>query len=246
MIRTSTLAETCRELFTRYPLAVVTADFNGTTRAIILAVTDSDGSKYFVLSHDRRGGKHRYSLRQRRTTDIVDIDADSDAILPDVVVNAVIHGVPIPRDGSLFGWGQGDAVTALVPIYTTSTPASPDPFWTVMPRTGVSEAQWPPFTDERFFGHWFWEHYWAGEIIPLGDLIAGTADTVFWVNTKAILDSDCCAVARDIASSEGYTLRRGIYVCHEALRAGKPVPSLTILLADGGKTDLAPRFRRFA
>ena len=41
-------------------------------------------------------------------------------------------------------------------------------------------------------------------------------------------------------------LRRGRYVYSEALRAGEVVPSLTALLADTRKTDLAPRFRRSA
>lgn len=246
MIRTSSLPEACHELFAQYPLAARTANRSGTVRTMVLMLRDSDDARYFVLSHDRRQGKPFYSLRPRRTTDTVDIGADGGAMVPDVVVNAVIRGVPIPRDGSLFGWRRGDAVTALIPFYTTSTPASPDPFWVVMPRTGTLEAQWPPFTDERLFGRWFWEHYQAGKITSVGCLIAGTPDTVFWANTKVILGSDCCAVERDIKSPEGYTLRRGIYVYYQALRAGKPVPSLRVLLADTGKTDLAPRFRRFA
>jgi len=39
-------------------------------------------------------------------------------------------------------------------------------------------------------------------------------------------------------------LQRGRYVYYQALRAGKPVPSLRVLLAATGKIDLAPRFRR--
>jgi hypothetical protein len=41
----------------------------------------------------------------------------------------------------------------------------------------------------------------------------------------------------------GFKLERGRYVYRQALRAGKPVSSLRVLLADTGKTDLAPRFR---
>jgi hypothetical protein len=81
-------------------------------------------------------------------------------------------------------------------------------------------------------------------MVSLGGLIAGTTDTVFWADTEAILGWDCCVVARGIASREGYTLPRGYYVYYEALRAGKPVPPLDVLLAHSGKTDLAPRFRR--
>lgn len=245
MIRTSSLSEACHELFTRYPLAVTIAD-QGAIRTMLLMLRDSDSARYFVLSQDPRQDRSPYSLRLRRTTDTVHIEADDGAAVPDVIANAVTNGVPIPRDGSLFGWRSGDTVTALVPVYTTFKPASPDPFWVVMPRAGIPEAQWPPFADECLFGHWFWEYFQVGRTISVGDLIAGTRDTVFWADTKAILGTACCAVARDVESHEGCTLRRGIYVPHQALRAGKPVPPLTVLLDDPGKTDLAPRFRRFA
>ena len=210
-----------------------------------MLLSDGDGARFFVLTQDRRDGRSLYSLRQRGTRETMNIEADGDAAVPDVAVNAVTRGVPIPRDGSLFGWRYGDAVTALVPVYTTSTPASPDPFCAVMPRAGIPEVQWPPFTEEHLPGSWFWERYWARKIISVGGLIAETPATVFWANTKATLGTNCCLVAHDIESGEDYTLPRGTYVYYEALQAGTPVPSLTALLADSGKIDLAPRFRRF-
>jgi hypothetical protein len=114
-----------------------------------------------------------------------------------------------------------------------------------MPRAGVPEVQWPPFTEERVPGPWFWEHYWARRIISVAGLIAGTPATVFWANTTTTLGTDCCVVAQDIEGSDGYTLRRGIYAYYQVLRVGKPMPSLMVLLADSGKTDLAPNLRRF-
>jgi hypothetical protein len=86
------------------------------------------------------------------------------------------------------------------------------------------------------------EYYQAGTISSLDDLIGGTPGAVFWINTAAILGSDCCAVARDITSPDGHTLRRGRYVYYEALRAGKPVPPLRKLLATADRADLASRF----
>ena len=210
-----------------------------------MLLSDGDGARFFVLTHDSRDGKSLYSLRQRGTRETIDIDGDRNAAVPDVVVNVVTRGVPIPRDGSLFGWRYGDAVTALVPVYTTSTPTSPDPFCAVMPRAGISEGRWPPFTEEHLPGPWFWEHYWARSIISVGGLIAETPAAVFWANTEATLGTNCFVVARDIESGEDYTLRRGIYVYYKALRASTPVPPLTVLLADSNKIDLAPRFRRF-
>jgi hypothetical protein len=245
MIRTSSLAEACYALFANYPPAVRTATASGSIRSMLLMLSDGDGATFFVLTHDRRDGRSLYLLRQRGTSEAVEIESDGDAAVPDVALNVVTHGVPMPRDGSLFGWRCGDAVAALIPVYTTSTPTSPDPFCAVMPRAGVPEAQWPPFTEVRFPGPWFWEHYRARRIVSVGGLIAETPATVFWANTKASLGTQCCVVAHDIGSDKDYTLRRGIYVYYKALQTGMPVPSLTVLLADSGKIDLAPRFRRF-
>jgi hypothetical protein len=243
MISTSSLSEACHELFARYPLAVLTDDCNGTICTMLLALPADHGAKYFVLSHDRREGKPAFSLRRRRTTDVVGVEPNGGTIVPEFAAKAITEGVPIPRDGSLFGWRRGEAVTALVPVYTTSTPASPDPFLAVMPHTDAPDEQWPPFAHQRLIGQWFWEDYRAGRIILLDGLIAGTSDIVFWADTTAILGSHCCIVIRDIESHEGYKLRRGAYVYYHTLRAGDPVPSFEALLANADKTDLAPRFR---
>jgi hypothetical protein len=239
----SVLAEACCELFDRYPLAVRNANRSGTVRTMLLMLRDSgDSAEFFVLTRDCREEDPLYSLRPRRSKEVLRIGGNAAG---DIAVNVVMHGIPIPRDRSLVGWRHGDVITTLVPVYTAFTPSSPEPAWVVMPRSDTPESQWPTFMEERFFGRWFWNQYRDGRIIYLGGLVAATADTVFWENTKAILGSDCCAVARDIKSSEGYTLRRGSYVYYEALRAGKPIPSLTDLLADTSKIDLAPRLRRW-
>ena len=242
MIRTRSLYETCHELFTDYPLAVRVVNRSGTIRSMVLMLPDGDDADFFVLMCDSSQDRPLYSLCIWRAGGIMDIDADSSAAVPDVVVNAVTRGIPIPRHGSVFGWSSGDAIVALVAVFAESASASAEPSWTVMPLAGTPEAQWPPFMCERLFGHWFWEYYRAGCIISLDDLIARKPDTVFWVDTKAILGSDCCAVARDISSPEGPLLRHGRYVYFQVLQAGNPVPSLEALLADSGKIDLAPRF----
>jgi hypothetical protein len=243
MIRTSSLYEACHELFAAYPLAARALNHSGTIRSMVLMLQDGDNAGFFVLSNDCGEGRPSYSLRPWPAGGIVDIEADGSPVVPDVVVKAVTRGVPIPRDGSLFGWTCGDAITALVVVYAEYTSVHPEPGWAVMPRAGISEAQWPPFTGERLFGHWSWEHYRAGSIVSLDSLIAGNPDTVFWTDTTATLGSNCCAVGRDIRSPKGPTLQRGGYVYYQVLRAGKPVPSLGMLLADTSKIDLAPRFR---
>jgi hypothetical protein len=243
MISTTSLSEACHELFARYPLAARPPDCGGTVRTMLLMLRDSDGAKFFVLSHERRQDKNTYSLRAQRTTNVVNIDASRSATVPKVVVDAVMHGVPIPRDGSLFGWRCGNAVTALIPIYTMFTPQSPEPFLAVMPRANIPETDWPPFTNDGNFGQWFWEHCWAGRIISVHSLIAGASSTVFWANTQAIFGSNCCLVAHDVSSADGYKLPQGAYVYYRVLQAGKTIPPLDVLLAVSGKTDLALRFR---
>jgi hypothetical protein len=195
-----------------------------------------------VLLHDGGADEDFYLLKRWRGRSIGSVNARSGADVPVAFADAVTNGVPVPRDGSLFGWKSGDDVTALVTIHVNYTPAHPEPSWSLMLLAGVPEALWPPFTEEPHFGSWFWDHYWAGSIIWLDNLIAATPDTVFWVDTEAILDSDCCIVAQDIESPKGYTLRRGRYVYCQVLEEGKQVPSLAELLASSDKTDLASRF----
>jgi hypothetical protein len=243
MTRTKSLYDACHELFTCYPLAVRAVNHSGTICSMVLMLRDGDDSEFFVLSRSCDEGEPSYSIFPWRAEGIVDIKPDDSASVPELFASAVMSGIPIPRHGSLWGWTCGDAVTALVVIYAKYSVALPQPSWSVMPLTGVQEAQWPPFTRERLFGRWFWEHYRAGSIIYLGGLIAGTPNTIFWADTKAILGSDCCVVTRDVRSPEGPTLRRGRYVYYLALQAGKPVPPLEVLLTDSSRTDLASRFQ---
>jgi hypothetical protein len=241
MTRTSTLYEACHRLFDNYPLAVTPVYYGQTIRSMVLLVRDGNDAKFFVLSHGQTGGMTSYSLCPWPAGSIEEIGDDGGTIPPEVV-HAVTLGIPIPRDGSLFGWACAGTVTALVTVYAEYTPACPEPSWAVMPLAGHPEGQWPPFIGERLLGHWFWEYSQAGSIVSLSGLVARSADTVFWVDTKATLGSDCCAVKHDIRSPNGLMLPSGRYVYFEALRAGKPVPSLSELLADTSKIDLAPLF----
>ena len=230
---TKTMHERCADLFASYPLA---ADDG----AMTLMTEDGRDAKFFILYRDGRS----YSLRQRRTTGAFGIGAETWDI-PAWVTDAITHGVPLPEDGSLFGWKPGRDITAMVAIYTQYTPESPEPCWSSMPLAGIPEKQWPPFTGERFFGPWFWDHYRAGRIVSLASLIKGSQRMIFWVPTERASAAGCIAVRADV-SGKGGVLRQGAYVYFEDLRASKPGVPLSDLLAGSGKTDLAPRFRRMA
>jgi hypothetical protein len=244
MIPTDSLYNACLELFDRYPLAAETLNGNEPTRSMILMLQDGDDARFFVLSADYREGRASFSLSPWREDGTIDIEPGSGAI-SSVAAEVVARAIPLPRDGSLFGWlGDGTLSTALIGIQARYTPESPMPLWGVMPLAGA-KVLWPPFTDNLFFGRWFWEYHDSGQVVLLDPLIAGTSHVVFWLDTKDILGSDCCAVARDVTSTEGFTLQHGCYVQREALRVGKSVPPLARLLADMTKTDLASRFRRW-
>jgi hypothetical protein len=246
MISTDSVYEACYELFANYPLAVSALDASSETCSMVLLLLDGSDARFFVLVHDRGVRSPSFSVFPWHAAGGAKIEPHgvvSDGTSLDDVVDVVTCGIPIPADGSVFGWTVGEAVTALVAVRARYTPASLVPGWAAMPLVGVPEAQWPPFVAERFFGHWFWEYYRTGRVICLDELIAQTDDTVFWVDTKASLGVDCCVVARDINSAEKRTLQRGCYVYYDVLHAGKPVPSLAALLASTAKTDLAPRFR---
>ncbi len=242
MASTDAMYEACRELFASYPLATSTDDDSGTVQSMVLMLLDGSDIGFFVLLRDSSTSTSAFSLHPWREATVIHIRAAAHAAVPGVVADVITRGVPIPRHGSLFGWHQGTSITALIAFYAEHSRARPLPSWAVMPRVGSPEEQWPPFTQESFFGTWFWEHYTAGRIIPLGHLIAEFPETVFWIDTKSDLGSDCCVVARNVSGPDGLILRRGRYTYHQPLRAGWPVPSLATLLSHSDKTDLATRF----
>jgi hypothetical protein len=245
MICTRSLYEACQKLFTDYPLATRIVSRDGTVRSMVLMLQDEDYAGFFVLSGDYRNAKQAYSVWSWPAGDIVAIEIGNEASVPVPAATAVTCGVPIPHDGSLFGWTYGDVISSLIVIYAEYSAEYPEPGWAVMPLTSASEELWPPFTGEPLFGHWSWREYKSRSIVSLDRVIAETPEAVYWVDTKDTLGSDCCAVARDISPHEGVVLRRGRYVYYEALQTGEHVPSLTELLANPGALDLTPRFRLY-
>jgi hypothetical protein len=242
MINTRSLYETCEELFIDNPLAIRAEDPAATIYSIVLMIGDRDDPQFFVLIRDGARGKFSYSVWPWSDGPAENIEIDGSATVSRTAATALTDGLPIPRDGSLFGWASGEAYTALLVVYADYTSCQL-PSWSVMPLAEIPELQWPPFTDEPLLGGWFWEQYRIGAIVSLESLVAEHPGTVFWVDSQSSIGSDCCAVARDISGSNGVTLRRGRYVYHRVLHDGYLVPPLAVLLADPDKADLAERYQ---
>jgi hypothetical protein len=228
---TKTMHERCGDLFAAYHLAVDDGE-------MVLMTAEGGTPEFFILGY--ASGKDRYWLDPWQAGVSFDIDAETWDI-PAWVTDAITQGVPLPRDGSLFGWKPGTDVTALIAIYTQYEPEHPVPNWMVMPFAGSPEKEWPPFTGAGLFGQWFWDHYQAARIVSLASAIAGTRKTVFWF-TPEDAEAGCAAVAHDI-HAQGYTLPCGFYVYSRELpHVELPAMDAVRLCA----TDLAPRFKRFA
>lgn len=242
MISAARVHQRCRELFDAYPLAVVAGDHVPTMQSMVLILADDGDASFFVLVRDCGENEPSFTIIPWHAENTVAVDSDGGDV-PDLAAGAVMRGVPLPRDGSLLGWISAESVTALIVVYASYTPDRPVPTWSVLPLAVAPEELWPPFVDEHLLGGWFWKHLRAARIVYLGDAIAGTAGTVFWLDTYASLGSDCCVVANDVRTPDGYLLRRGTYLGSAVLRAGAAVPALDELLAEVGKTDLASRFQ---
>jgi hypothetical protein len=238
------LHDACGRLFDSYPLAAEPLGGTGTAHHMVLMLED----QFFTLT--RVIGKNPPLFYwaapwDEDPSDDVKISAHgTEPGAPRQITEAITRGVPVPRDGSMLGWKNGKTITALIVFYTTATREQPEPAWSVMPHADITQRQWPPFTGERLFTRSrFWDHYRAGSIVSLAGLVAASPRVVFWADTQAILGSNCCIAAHDVPAPGGWTLPQGRSAYYEALRAGKPVPPLSVLLADPSATDLAPRFR---
>lgn len=242
MMITSSLYETSRRLFNDHPLASAESGDGDANQFMVLLLRGTDEANYFVLSQCRTGGRSEYSICPWPGGPAATIDTDGDGLVPVRLAMAVRQGTPLPRDGSLLGWVQNGIVTALIAVYTEWSPEAPEPCWSVMPRADSSRTQWPPFTDEALIGDWLWDFVEEGKVVSVDEIIAGTAETVFWADAQAVLGSGCCVVTHDLRSPGRYTLPSGCYVYHEALYVGARIPSVEELLTTVDRADLAARF----
>jgi hypothetical protein len=239
---TTPLYQACAHLFADYPLAVETFEAEGDLDAesrMVLILPGPD-PEFFVLTRFDDDRPPQYRVHPWKGQGGTDISTVSAGVVPDDVAQVIAEGVPLPRDGSLFGWLDQGTVVALICVY-----AGPDieqPQFSTMPRIGTPEATWTAAT-QPLFGSWFWDCCREGRLVNLAPFVGGTQNFVFWVDTIATLGSSVAAVEMDLSAPDGWVLPHGVYAHYPLIKAGKSVPSLDALLADPGKVDLGPRFR---
>lgn len=239
--------QACEQLFRRHPTAAEPPGGAQPTMTIMTGPTTDP--QFYFLRHVIDGNPQPfYSLRPWRNPTGISVQP-GDVIkrqgsLTLAEARAIAsNAVPLPRDGSVYGWtGGGNTITSLVLFFTTghSDPLLPHPIFTVMPHTETPRRQWPPFTTTPYFGPWWWDHHTAGHLIDAGSHIAKTRRTVYWASTPE-LGSGSCAVAADIAIG-GALLPRGLYIFHGTLTAQTPIPPPADILRRPGTHDLGPAF----
>jgi hypothetical protein len=243
----------CEKLFADYPLAVEPVTTDGTQARMGLMLRVGDEETFWTLHQVTDGEPHPLFVvspwrdpDQAVAVDSVGGAEEQGGLRLREAEHVVTDGVPLPRDGSMFGWkGDGGGTIGALILSYADPERDEEAVFSILPLAGIPESRWPPFTGESLFGPWFWEHLRAGRTVDLAALIGETRRMAFWVKPRIPGTGDgVVAVKADLDAEGGFTLPKGRYVYWKALRALAPVPSLSELLASPDRTDLGPRFER--
>src|SRR5215475_12923281 len=100
------LYKTCEALFDKYPLAVRADGGDETSRSMVLLLREDVAFYVLWLDHDE--DEINYSIGPWPAGDDAELSVHRSTGITDTLVRAIRSGVPIPRDGSLFGSTPGD------------------------------------------------------------------------------------------------------------------------------------------
>lgn len=231
--------ERCESLFGKYPLAV-----DDVGPGTITLMRTGGPPRFYGLG---RCGPGAYQIWQWNGS------SDSDqriepgtAEISREFSEALGHGVPLPRDGAMFGYCRnGGDVDALITVHQNQGPV---PEFAVLVRTDSkgTEDSLPSFAGQPF-GEWFWLDMQAGYIFDLAAAVSVTRSTVFWVPRVMLDDTGVIVVRTPVALGRergDRNLPAGIYALWRTVR----VEFSGLVLADEvlarpGAVDLGPRFR---
>jgi hypothetical protein len=167
--------------------------------------------------------------------------------VPDVFAQAIADGMPVPRDGAVLGWVADRQVTAILAVHSRlpagADRAAPVPEIQVMPMSGTTVLDWPPFTASPLDDMRLWDYLDRGDIADLGCLLASHPGRAFRAACPhghgSARGAACVVVTANLIAGE-YWLPAGVYADHWMLRDGRPAPPAGQLLALPGTVDLGP------
>jgi hypothetical protein len=236
----------CLWLFRSYPLAVnPSRPSDGRPRSIVLRHGAFAGSGYYVLTQNLA---EHFTLRPWGTGEGECQQIGPGTPVPVSSHRVITEGMPVPRDGALFGWVTDRQATALLSVYHgESSPGPWVPQVRVLALAGTEPLRWPPFTASPLDDGRLWEYADRGEIVDLAPVVARTAGGAFWVPSQHSVragQGHGCVVIGDNLTTADYWLPAGIYMDHWMLREGVPTPPASHLLTLPGVTALSGRLPR--
>jgi hypothetical protein len=202
----------------------------GEARFFILSETDE--TLFYIRAWDRRGEAIQ--------------EVTPGGPVPDVFARVIADGMPVPRDRAVLGWVADRQVTAILAVHS-GHPAGPGttpavPAIHVMPMSGTTVLDWPPFTSSPFSDGRLWDYLDRGDIVDIVPLLARCPGQAFLAPCPhghgSARGAVCVVVTADLVDRE-YWLPAGVYTDHWMLREGVPAPPARQLLALPGTVDLA-------
>lgn len=233
----------CLRLFRQYPLAVRRHYAEHRFGSMVLMTRDAGVSRFFVLIME---WDDLFVLRHWDRRDGARVEIGRDEPIPAEIRRVIETGVPVPRDGALFGWVTGYQVRAVLAAYGRLPEpwddASAVPGVLVMPHTGSQPAEWPPPAASALGDGKLWEYVARGQLADLAPLISRQAGRVFLVpggDGRDVRGVGARVVVTERLRDDSFWLPAGVYADHRTLREGAQVLTVRQLLAQPGVVDLA-------
>lgn len=210
---------------------------------MVLVTRSCNDARFYILSETHQAHFHirAWNCREEPIQKIIPGES-----VPGAFADAIAEGMPIPRDRAVLGWVTDHQVTAIMAVHSSlaadaGAPSSV-PEIQVMPVSGTTAADWPPFTTRPLNDGRLWDYVDRGDIMDLVPALTTHPGQVFRAACNPghghARHGACVVVTENLITSE-YWLPAGVYADHWMLREGVPAPPAGQLLAMPGTVDLA-------
>jgi hypothetical protein len=242
---TETLYGTMTGMFGDYPEAVASVNTSGTIRTMHLAVpTTGGGAGFYTLWHltpPHQGPSYGlYRWPAREPSKGLKVEPGTPATGKFAHVPRLLRtAVPLPRDGSVYGWLNHNTVTTWMVFYTRTDDHRNEPTWFPMHLESAKRRDWANTAGRDFWRYPFWAQLRAGQIVPLGPSIASAPGTFYWATPPGgeTLEAHGVVTA-PFQSRDGWRVPAGRFIYDGALTSGMQVPHVP----PGECTDMSGLF----